>query len=87
MRIMHTAFVRLLAIRHCRQRRFGAQPGFICPALCDDLLQRLGHSRILQECLAARWVHGELGDGLGEVLLTHRISSRGSLQMLYTLSL
>jgi hypothetical protein len=39
-----------------------------CPRPTTNLLQRLEHARLLQKRLAARTVHGELRDRLGDVL-------------------
>ena len=64
-----------LAVRpvcECGQRSLGMLSCLRLPALCDHLLQRLCHSRILQQRLAAWWVHGELCNRLGEVLFRRR---------------
>ena len=59
-----------LPVGYGQQRRLCTQSCFVGPALRCELLQRLGHGWILQQRLAARRKHGELCDGLGEVLHT-----------------
>ena len=57
-----------LPIRQSDQCRLCVHPRFLFPALSSDLMQRLGHARILQQRLAPRRVHSKLCDRLGKVL-------------------
>ena len=79
-----------LAVRpvcECGQRSLGMLSCLLLPALCGHLLQRLCHSRILQQRLAAWWIHGKLRNRLGEVLFRRteaRVSVRSQIPELET---
>ena len=70
MLIVFLVYITLAVMPVCEsgQRSLGMLSCLRLPALCDHSLQRLRHTRILQQRLAAWWVHGELCNRLGEVL-------------------